>query len=74
MDVKNNLPEIRFKGFSGEWEEKKLGEVGETFTGLSGKTKEDFGHGEAIFVTYMNVFSNSVYSDKQIEPIEINKK
>ena len=39
--------ELRFKDDSGrdypEWEEKKLGELGNTYTGLSGKTKENFG-------------------------------
>ncbi|WP_262376313.1 hypothetical protein, partial [Staphylococcus aureus] len=28
---KKNVPELRFPGFEGEWEEKQLGEVG-TFT------------------------------------------
>ena len=42
------------------WEQRKLGEMGSTFTGLSGKTKEDFGHGDAKFITYMNVFSNPI--------------
>ena len=31
-----------------------LGDVGNTYTGLSGKTADDFGHGEANFITYMN--------------------
>jgi len=65
-------PEIRFKGFSGEWEREKLGDIGKTFTGLSGKTKVDFGHGEGKFVTYMNVFSNSISKQELIEPIEID--
>lgn len=65
-------PEIRFKGFSGEWEGATLGEVGDTFTGLSGKTKDDFGHGEGRFVTYMNVFSNTISDGTLIEPIEID--
>ena len=56
----SNVPEIRFKGFTDAWEQRKLGEVGKTYSGLSGKTKDDFGHGAAKFVTYMNVFSNSV--------------
>lgn len=42
------------------WEQRKLGDIGTTFTGLSGKSKEDFGHGNAKFVTYMNVFSNPI--------------
>ena len=56
------------------WEQRKLGEIGNTFTGLSGKTKEDFGHGEAKFVTYMNVFSNPIAQLNKTEPIEIDNK
>ena len=37
---------------------KLLGELGQFYGGLSGKTKSDFGNGNAKFVTYMNVFSN----------------
>ncbi|MFQ2221981.1 restriction endonuclease subunit S [Aeromonas enteropelogenes] len=66
------IPEIRFKGFSGEWEEKKLGDIGETFTGLAGKTKLDFGHGQARFVTYMNVFANAISNENLVEPIEVD--
>ncbi|MFA0015360.1 restriction endonuclease subunit S [Vibrio lentus] len=66
------VPEIRFKEFSGEWEKRRLGDIGDTFTGLSGKTKEDFGHGEGRFVTYMNVFSNTISNEKMIQPIELD--
>ena len=69
-----NTPEIRFSGFSDDWEQRKLGELGETYTGLSGKTKEDFGHGEAKFVTYMNVYSNPVANPNQVETVEIDKR
>ncbi len=34
------------------WEQRKLGKFGYTYTGLSGKIKEDFGHGQARFITY----------------------
>ena len=53
-------PRIRFKGFTDAWEQRKLGEMGETYAGLSSKSKEDFGHGEAEFVPYMNVFTNPI--------------
>ena len=36
----------------------KLGEVGEFYGGLTGKTKEDFKEGNAKFITYKNIFSN----------------
>lgn len=65
-------PNIRFKGFEEEWKEKTLGSMGETYNGLSGKTKEDFGHGDAQFVTYMNVFSNPVASPTGVDNVEID--
>lgn len=67
-------PEIRFDGFSGPWEKEKLGNLGYSYTGLSGKTKEDFGHGKAKYITYMNVFSNSITDTKLAEPIEVDPK
>ena len=66
------VPEIRFAGFTGEWEKKKLGDMGTTYTGLSGKTKSDFGHGMGRFVTYMNVFLNPVSDPNRTEAVEID--
>ena len=60
--------------FVHSWEQRKLGDIGTTFTGLSGKSKEDFGHGNAKFVTYLNVFSNPIASIEQCEKIEIDSK
>lgn len=68
-----NKPDIRFNGYQDEWKEKTLGEMGKPFNGLSGKTKDDFGHGEASFITYMNVFSNPVASPSGIDNVEIDK-
>lgn len=67
-------PAIRFKGFSGAWEVKELGEIGSTYGGLSGKTRNDFGHGEGRFVTYMNVFSNPISDESLVEPVELDLK
>ena len=71
---KKNVPEIRFGGFSEPWAQRKLGDMGSTFTGLSGKTKEDFGHGDAKFITYMNVYTNAVADLTMTEPIEVDSK
>ena len=67
-------PQIRFKGFTDAWEQRKLGNFGKTYTGLSGKTKDDFGHGKAQFITYMNVYSNPIIDVEMTEPIEIDLK
>lgn len=54
--------QVRFKDDNGnpypDWEEKKLGEIGETYNGLTGKSGDDFGIG-ANFITYMQIFSDS---------------
>ena len=67
-------PALRFAGFEDEWKEVKLGEVGETYTGLSGKTKEDFGHGEGKFITYVNVFNNPLTDLYGLDSVEIDDK
>ena len=56
------------------WEQRKLGDMGTTYTGLSGKTKDDFGHGDAQFVTYMNVFLNPITDPHRTEAVEIDGK
>ena len=76
VDVNENVkkPKVRFKGYEDAWEQRKLGDMGSTFTGLSGKNKEDFGHGNAQFITYMNVFSNPVANLEMTEAVEIDTK
>jgi type I restriction enzyme S subunit len=67
-----DIPEVRFPEFTNAWEQRRLGELGATFTGLSGKTKEDFGHGGAEFITYMNVFTNPIAADDGTENVEVD--
>lgn len=71
----NNLskPQIRFKGFTEAWEQRKLGDIGKTFTGLSGKTSDDFGHGDAKFLPYLNIFNNPIADINFLESTEIDK-
>lgn len=65
-------PELRFPGFADAWEQRKLGSIGSTYTGLSGKTKEDFGHGEAQYITYLNVFQNTISDITMTDKVEID--
>ena len=69
-----DVPEVRFVGFTEAWEQRKLGEVGTTFTGLSGKKASDFGHGKASLITYMNVFSNPIANPNMIENVEVDSR
>ena len=54
------------------WEQRKLGDMGTAFGGLTGKSKEDFGHGAAWFVPYTNVFDNPVGDASRLERVEID--
>jgi len=61
----------RLPGFSGEWEVKKLGDLGSTFGGLTGKTKSDFGLGVARYITFMNVMANVVIDYDIFEQVNV---
>ena len=49
-----------------------MGNCGTTYGGLTGKTKEDFGHGNARFIPYTNVFDNPLTDTKRLEAVEID--
>ncbi len=57
----------RLPGFSGEWKPIALGALGGTYGGLTGKTKQDFGHGSARYVPFMNVMTNVIVNPKALE-------
>lgn len=52
------------------WNVFQLSTLGNTYSGLSGKTKDDFGYGKP-FITYMNIFKN-VFIDDIFEYVNIN--
>ncbi len=65
-ELKN--PVLRFPEFVGrgdyDWQVKRLGDITDTYAGLSGKTKKDFGSGKP-YIQYKQVFEKSY--------IDINK-
>lgn len=58
--------------FEGEWQIYSLGSLGDTYTGLTGKSKEDFGSGKP-YITYMNIFKNNRIDIKQVDYVNINE-
>lgn len=66
------VPEFRFDGFYGDWENNQLKDIGESFTSLSGKTKDDFGHGDAKYVTYRNVYMNTITKKEQLDQVVLD--
>ena len=62
----------RLPGFTEEWVEKKLGNIGYTYSGLTGKTKNDFGQGNAKYITFLNVLTNPILKDDLFESVVVN--
>lgn len=67
--------EVRLPGFEGEWKKVRLGKIGKTYNGLSGKKAEDFGEGKP-YIPYKAIFDNSkIYINKfEYVRIEENEK
>jgi type I restriction enzyme S subunit len=67
--------ELRFKDENGEdfaeWEEKKLGEIGETYNGLTGKSKENFGQGKP-YIQYKQIFDDSKIDISRFHLVDIS--
>ena len=53
-----------------EWIHKKLGDLGYSFSGLSGKTIDDFGEGKP-FIPYMNIFTNGKIDPNKLEYVRV---
>ena len=54
-------------------EYRKLGELGDFFSGLIGKAKEDFSEGNAYFIPYMNVYSNPEVKMTRLEYVNVTE-
>ena len=62
----NDVPEIRFKGFTDAWEQRKVSEIGNIITGSTPKTSisDNYG-GEFLFVSPADIQGNR-YVDETI--------
>lgn len=62
----------RLPGFSEPWTDRKFSSFGYTYNGLSGKSASDFGHGNASFVTFVNVIYNPIIDNSILELVDID--
>jgi type I restriction enzyme S subunit len=51
----------------------RLRDLGGTYGGLTGKTKADFGHGSAAFVTFLEVINNTRLQGRELERVRVGK-
>ncbi len=62
----------RLPGFNEKWVSKKIDDIGYTYNGLSGKSKEDFGTGNAKYITFLNVLNNPIIDTSIFEKVVIH--
>ena len=70
--VKKKVPELRFSGFTDDWEERKLGEIGSFKNGMN-FGKDAMGHGSP-FVNLQNIFGKNIVDDTTLELAESTEK
>ena len=64
-------PRVRFKGFTDDWKKVEIGKYGDTYSGLSGKSKDDFGKGNAKYITFLNVLTNAQINTYILESVDV---
>lgn len=65
-------PKIRFKGYTKDWEQRKLGELGSLKNGMN-FSKEAMGHGFP-FINLQNIFGNNVIDVNKLELADATEK
>lgn len=54
-----------------EW--KPLGDVADIYGGLTGKSKSDFEHGNALFVSYKNIYNNYEVNSQELSKVKVSE-
>ena len=64
---------LRFNKTS-EWETYALNDIGKTYNGLSGLSKDNFEKGDSKYITYKSIFDNNILKSDFTENVELNNK
>ena len=63
----------RLEGFTEPWVEKEIGKLGKSYSGLTGKSAKDFGHGTAKYITFLNVLNNPKIDTSIFENVDVSE-
>ena len=61
----------RLNEFKAPWKSYRVGNLGVFYSGLSGKSKGDFGCGSARYITFMNVLANAIIDPRKLESVRV---
>lgn len=65
--------QTRLPGFAHEWKSTRIGDLGSTYGGLTGKTKTDFGNGRATYIPFLNIMNNVVIDTDAFELVNVKE-
>jgi type I restriction enzyme S subunit len=65
--------ETRLPGFVEAWKEYSMGSLGTTYAGLVGKTKDDFGVGQAQYVPFMAVMARRRVTERSLLRVHVGR-
>ncbi|UUZ55082.1 hypothetical protein LP419_04085 [Massilia sp. H-1] len=63
--------QTRLPGFEEKWEVTTMRSLGNTYGGLIGKTKSDFGHGTARYIPFVNVMKGTIIDIDSLAPVDV---
>ena len=56
------------------WEKYTLNDIGKTYNGLSGLSKDNFEKGNSKYITYKSIFDNNILESNFTENVDLNDK
>lgn len=63
--------ERRLPGFEEPWISHVVGDIGFFYSGLTGKTKHDFGVGGSRYIPFLNVLNNTAIDVNDLQPVDV---
>ena len=63
----------RLDGFTEPWGETEIGKLGRSYSGLTGKSAKDFGHGTSKYITFLNVLNNPKIDISIFEKVDVSE-
>lgn len=71
MELKKGYKQTHLGLIPNDWELFKLGDIGKTFGGLSGKSKDDFNNGGVPYIPFMNIMKNPIIDTDYFDYVNI---
>jgi len=73
MENFSKVLSITYGDYPKDWQFEQLGNIGYTYSGLRGKSKDDFIKGNCPYIPFTNIMSNVVINNDNFEFVQVSK-